>query len=385
MEESQLLNASLRLRGMTWDHPRGVDGLIAANELLAAQLDVVVDWDARSLLEFGDQLVGEFASDYDLMVIDHPHVPDAVAASAILSLDGLVSDHALSTLRRESVGGSHDSYSYQGRQWAVAVDAAAQVSAFRGDLTDGMPPYWRDVFELARRGAVLWPYKPVDAFSTFATLLAQQGAPLAGPGDFLDGEAAHSALDTMLELAAAVPEWCADANPIDVAEALSTTSDFSHAVALFGYSNYSRRGFREHLLIYDDVPSFDGHAAGSVLGGAGIAVSAWTRDPVRAAAAAVLLAGATAQAGVYAAAGGQPANLRAWKNQPLDALTHGFFGNTLRTLERAWIRPRILGWPDLQLEMSHMIHDCLVRRRLERDTVARLQSLAERHLGAAAT
>jgi multiple sugar transport system substrate-binding protein len=348
--------------------------------LLVARLGLSVDWEARSLLAFGDQLIGEFASDYDLMVIDHPHVPDAVAADAILPLDALAQRDTLDALQRESVGASHDSYSYQGHQWALAIDAAAQVSVFRPDLTEGMPPYWDDVFDLARHSAVLWPYKPVDAFSTFATLLAQQGAPLADVNVFLDRDAAAVALDTMLQLAALVPDWCADANPIDVAEVMSTTSGFSHAVALYGYSNYSRDGFRDHLLVYDDLPSYDGRASGATLGGAGIAVSAATRHPERAAAAAVMLAGATVQAGPYATAGGQPGNLRAWKSSSLATRTNGFFGNTLRTLERAWVRPRVLGWPELQLEMSRIIHDCLVARRIHPHTLGRLQSLAERHL-----
>jgi multiple sugar transport system substrate-binding protein len=111
-------------------------------------------------------------------------------------------------------------------------------------------------------------------------------------------------------------------------------------------------------------------------------VSASTRRPELAAAAAATLAGATAQAGLYATGGGQPGNLRAWKSSSLNALTNGFFGNTLRTLERAWVRPRVLGWPELQLDMSHIIHDCLVERRLRPDTISSMQTLAELHLRA---
>lgn len=368
------------LRGMTWDHPRGVDGLVASDDLVSDLHGVRVDWEARSLLAFGDQLVGEFADRYDLMVIDHPHVPDAVAAGAVIALDELLDAATLATLQRESVGESHDSYSYRGHQWALAVDAAAQVSAFRPDLSDAAPVYWDDVLALARRGTVLWPYKPVDAFSTFATLLAQLGAPLAATPGFLDRHAAAEALDTMLELASSVPEWCQSANPIDAAEALASGSEFSHAVALFGYANYSRAGFRAHELVYDDIPSYDGRARGATLGGAGVAVSSATRHPELAAAVAVTLAGAVAQAGSYTVGGGQPGNLRAWKSTELNRLTRNFFGNTLRTLEGAWVRPRVLGWPEMQLEMSHIIHDCLLARRIAPGTVALLDALGDRLL-----
>jgi multiple sugar transport system substrate-binding protein len=49
------------LRGMTWDHPRGVDGLRASDPVLRERLGATVDWEARSLLAFGDQHVADFA------------------------------------------------------------------------------------------------------------------------------------------------------------------------------------------------------------------------------------------------------------------------------------------------------------------------------------
>ncbi len=370
----------IALRGMTWDHPRGVGGLRACDALLRERHGVTVHWEARSLLAFGDTHVADFAADFDIMIIDHPHVPDAVQAGAILALDEHLAPVVLADLERESVGGSHESYSYRGHQWALGVDAAAQVSAFRPDLVDGVPPYWSDILALAHRGRVLWPHKPVDAFSTFATLLAQKGAPLAAPEQFVDREAAREVLQFMLELAAAVPEWCATSNPIDVAEALSTTNDFSIAVAAFGYTNYSRADFRPHLVAYDDIPSFDGRAGGSTLGGAGVAVSATTKHPELSVAVAATLAGAEAQSGPYTAGGGQPGNLRAWKSDGANILTRGFFQNTLRTLERAWVRPRLLGWPDLQLELSHIVRDCLTNRVVDDAVIARIEQLPERLL-----
>ena len=374
---AQSSNTLVVLRGMTWDHPRGIGGLIESNPLLVERHGVTVEWEARSLLAFGDQHVADFATEFDIVIIDHPHVPDAVEADALLPLDGIP---GLSDLARESVGASHRSYRYRGRQWALAVDAAAQVSAFRPDRADGSPLLWSDALSLARTGVVLWPYKQVDAFSTFATLLAQKGAPLAAPGRFLDRAGAGEVIEFMIEVADAVPAWCADANPIDVAEALVGDDGYSVGVALFGYTNYSRSGFRPHLLAYDDIPSFDGRAGGSTLGGAGVAVSATTRHPELAIAAATALAGADAQAGPYTAGGGQPGNLRAWRSDAANESTRGFFRNTLRTLERAWVRPRVLGWPDLQLELSHIVRECILSRRVDDSVLDRIEQLPDRHL-----
>ncbi len=370
------------LKGMTWDHPRGVDGLRASDSLLVERHGVTIEWEARSLLAFGDQHVADFAREFDVMVIDHPHVPDAVEAGALLALDAVP---GFDDLARESVGRSHESYRYRDAQWALGLDAAAQVSAFRPDRADGAPVYWSDALELARTGVVLWPYKPVDAFSTFATLLAQRGAPLAeslvGSGPFLDRAVAGEVLEFMIELSDAVPAWCADANPIDVAEALvSDDRNYSVGVALFGYTNYSRPGFRPRLLAYDDIPSFDGLSTGSTLGGAGISVSASTKHPQLALAVAATLAGADVQSGPYTEGGGQPGNLRAWRNGANNAATHGFFRNTLRTLERAWVRPRVAGWPDLQLALSHLVRDAVLAHRVDDVVLDAIERLPELHL-----
>ena len=67
----------------------------------------------------------------------------------------------------------------------------------------------------------------------------------------------------MIRRADAMPARCADANPIDVTEALAAVNDYSVRVALFGCTNYSRTGLRAQPLALDDVPSFDGRASRS--------------------------------------------------------------------------------------------------------------------------
>ena len=368
------------LSGMTWDHPRGLDCLRDSNDLLIQSQSVSIEWSARSLLAFGDQHIEEFYRDFDLMIIDHPHVPDAVSAGAVIAMEDLLSPADLAELSRTSVGPSHDSYSYHGQQWALAIDTAAQVSAFRADKADHAPIFWNEVIAEAREGKVLWPYKPVDAFSTFATLMAQKGSPLATGGVFIDSNMAAEVLDFMAELASLVPDFCATSNPIDVAEILSGSDEYTFGIALYGYSNYSRRGFRNETLTYDDIASFDGSARGSQLGGAGIAVSSASRNPQAAGRAALALSSPQVQAGVYGLSAGQPGNLQAWKSRHLNAITENFFGNTLRTLEGSWVRPRFLGWPDVQYQTSLIIHEVLVRKQVTRANIESMASTYQKYI-----
>ena len=369
-------------KGMTWDHPRGFDSVVACNALLEERFGVSVEWTARSLLEFGDQHVREFAPGHDLMVIDHPHVPDGVADGALLAMDDLLSHEQLEKLARESAGPSHESYRFLGKIWALAIDAATQVSVYRPDLSDGVPPFWDDVMTDARKGKVLWPHKPVDAFSTFATLSAQWGSPLGSSENFLDEDVTQEVMEFLLSFAALVPEECQRSNPFEISEMLVSSDDYAYATPLYGYTNYSRQGFRSRVLAYDDVPSFDGLASGAQLGGAGIAVSAHSAQPEKAALVAAYLSSAEAQNGPYTEMHGQPGNVRAWLSPAMNSLTHGFFRNTLRTIERSWVRPRVVGWPDFQFAVSRVIHQALVNKVFNAsdwsEMVAQVEHLRER-------
>ena len=370
----------IELKGMTWDHVRGRDCLIESNDLLIQKCGISVTWDARSLLAFGDQHISEFYNDYDLMIIDHPHVPDAVHADAVIPFEELVTASQLDLLEATSVGASHDSYLYKGKHWALAIDTAAQVSAFRPDKAERSPVFWHEVFELAKKKQLLWAHKPVDAFSTFATLMAQKGAPLEGTSRFINQEMALEVLEFMVELASLVPDFCATSNPIDIAERLSGSDDYAYGICMYGYSNYSRDGFRKHILVYDDLPSFDGRATGSQLGGAGVAVSSKSKNPKAAAEAAMLLSLPDIQATTYGLGGGQPGNLIAWKDQMLNDVSHNFFRNTLRTLENAWVRPRVLGWPDVQYQSSLIIHKCLVEKKVSKKDVEEIASTYDKYV-----
>ncbi len=368
----------ITLKGMTWDHPRGFESVVSCNDLVEENFGVTIDWTARSLLQFGDQHVREFAPTSDLMVIDHPHVADGVKDGALIALDDYIDSDTLAILEKESAGPSHVSYQFEGKLWGLAIDGACQVSTYRPDLVDGVPPFWEDVFADAAKGKVLWPCKPVDAFSTFATLLAQRGAPMNMGDTIINRAVAEEVLEMLIELGSLVPEWCHTSNPFEIAEALVDSDDFHYAPALYGYTNYSREGFRPKVLHFDDIPSFDGLATGAQLGGAGIAVSSATENPELACKIAVYLASAEAQRGPYTERGGQPGNLRAWLSPRMNSLTGNFFRNTLRSMEGSWVRPRVVGWPDFQFDASQVIHRILANKKVTAADWAELGEIEQR-------
>lgn len=348
------------LRGITWDHPRGRDPLVALGPHSGPAGDVTIHWSARSLQAFADYPLGLLVEEYDLLVIDHPHIPSVAPQGLLVPLDGTGHDAELEVLAHQSVGRSHASYGHGGHQYGLAIDTAAQVSVHRPDRIGELPRIWPDVMELARDGQVLWPGKPVDAMSSFLTLAAQRGEPVcSAPGLFVSRETGLAVLDVLHQLAGLAGPSCLADNPIDVAEQLANTDDRSYCPLAFGYVNYSRPGFRSRRLAYRDIPSGPRGVAGSCLGGAGIAVSA--RSPQRAAAVecAFWLAGAEVQRDRYYWSGGQPGNSLAWEDAGVNADSWGFFVGTRGTLDGASVRPRHAGWVELQESTGNLVHAAL--------------------------
>lgn len=98
------------LRGMTWDHPRGYDPLVACSALWRERTGVAVAWERRSLQDFESYPVADLAARYDLIVIDHPHVGQIVGEQCLLPIDQPGREAALADFAAHSVGPSFRSY-----------------------------------------------------------------------------------------------------------------------------------------------------------------------------------------------------------------------------------------------------------------------------------
>ena len=351
------------LRGMTWDHPRGKAPLVALGEHSGSRGQSSVEWTARSLQAFADYPLERLAVEYDLLVIDHPHVPLVAREGLLVPLDQHGPEGGCTRLATQSVGRSYESYVHDGHVWALPIDAAAQVSVYRPDLLSEAPTTWGDVLELARDGRVLWPTKPVDAMSSFLTLVSQRGGAVCETADrFVDRELGMGVLEFMETLSALVPPACRAENPIDTAERLASGDDWCYAPLAFGYVNYSRAGFRPRRLAYRDIPGGSRGVAGSCLGGAGIAVSARSAHQREAVDIAYWLASAEVQGGAYYEYGGQPANSVAWEDPAVNRDSLDFFVGTRATLEGASVRPREPGWLGLQELVGNLVHQTLSRQ-----------------------
>ncbi len=343
----------MRLRGMTWDHPRGYDPLAACSALWRERTGVGIEWQRRSLQDFESLPVAQLAASYDLIVIDHPHVGQITRQRCLAPL-GTATDAA--RLQKEYVGASLASYLWQGSLWALPIDAAAQVQAWRPDRLAHPPADWQAMVELAAAGAVLCPLRPPHDLMALFTLCGLLGSPgrVDGP-ELLAPAAAGIAYELLRELTALLDPACLAMDPIAVLERLSEPQSACVCSPLvYGYVSYSRPrdsapAGRAAIAFGDLLPIVPGAGPrGSALGGTGIAVSARSPHLQAAIEFAHWVAGAEAQRGPYVESGGQPASRAAWEDAAANAASLDFYRNTRATLESAWLRPRHAGYMRFQ-------------------------------------
>ena len=310
------------LKGMTWDHSRGYDPMIETSEIFCKKYNnqIYIEWDKRSLQAFADRPIEQMVDEYDLMVIDYPHVGEVSAKGLLQQFDVEKYNNQLDNLNEQSVGLSHQSYNIDGHQWALAIDAATQVSCYREDLIEDVPGNWNELLALAKNQKIIWPLKPVHAISSFYSIynnITDEFDPLNK--EFVDKEFGIQTLRMMKEISNCLIQDCFSMDPIRTAEILSETNDFYYAPYTYGFSNYSRKDYRKNILKYGNVIDLDGKGPhGTHLGGTGIAISNSSKYKDIALEYSYWIAGADCQQTIFYESGGQPGNSVAWQNKEIN-------------------------------------------------------------------
>lgn len=359
-------------RGLTWDHPRGYKALEAA----AAQApDLSLTWDRHSLEGFEERPIGEQCALYDLVVLDHPHVGEAVAADCLRPLEELFAPEEIAVWREQAMGKSMVSYHYAGQHWALPQDAATQVMAWRRDRLEAPPVLWDEVARLSETGVVVMSLSGPHAALTFQSICAAQG------GTFRNRPEARAAWNLLVALATNSPQALRSLNPIGILEDMSRYDDVAVCPLVYGYVNYAPGG----LLGFADAPrvTADG-PVGSILGGTGIGVSRRCEvtpqllDHLR------WLMSEDAQRGFIPEHEGQPALKGAWRDPAVNARWGGFYADTYTTLDGASLRPRHDGAIAFQTAASQRIRVGLDAGEAADPVLDDLLALFERHRPAGA-
>lgn len=357
---------TLQLKGITWNHSRGLTPMVAtAQRFHELHPHVEITWSKRSLQEFADAPLSDLAGQFDLLVIDHPWAGFAARSGILLPLEKHLPADFLADQAANSVGQSHPSYRFEDSQWALAIDAACPVSARRQDLLDRadarVPQTFDEVIALGKRGLVCCPSIPLDVYCNFLNLLKAAGETIfPSEEEVAAREPALTALDRLRQLAGVVPARFFNLNPIRTLEVMSQEDGFAYAPYTYGYSNYSRPAYAPRLVQFGEVIGIEaGEPGATLLGGTGLALSAQCRQVETAVQYAQFVAAPQTQRGLYFHSGGQPAHRSAWLDPTINAACSNFFTDTLPTLDRAFVRPRYSGYLHFQDRAGDPIHEFL--------------------------
>lgn len=326
----------------------------------------VVRWNTRSLKSFAEDPLDLFADEYDLIVFDYPFAGEALAKGWLLPLETLLPPETLAARRSGCVGRTYDSYLWNGQLAALPIDAATHVSAWREDLLEAaglaVPKDWDETLALARSGGkVAMPLTPTAVWGALIDFCANAGAtPMRGDGAAFDRSAATAGYERIAELAALVPSWCFTSSPVAILNRMSADDEIAYCPLTYGYSIYSVDGYAAHPVRFGDIALWPSDSSdGAILGGAGVGVSARSRDPEAAARLAAWLTSDEVQAGLYAQFGGQPAAAAAWDRPLVDQLTDGFYSRTRASMDGCYHRPNRPGFHSFQTRSANALQALL--------------------------
>ncbi|MDR3372131.1 MAG: extracellular solute-binding protein [Ancalomicrobiaceae bacterium] len=378
----------IELRGLAWDHRRcwgPLDASVAP--YCAAHPDLRIAWDRRSLYEFGEGALADVLADYDLIIFDHPFIGDIAASQLLAPFDASLGADRLAEFARDSVGKSWSSYSRNGSQWALPIDAACQVASYRPDLMAGYGPAPTDhaaLLRLARRLRAddKWiglPMVPTDAMCLLLTFAAQKTG--NAPYGFADRAVVETSLGELQELARLAHPLSRQWNPIRCYDHMVANDDVVYVPYAFGYVNYASAEHGPHL-VYCDIPAA-GHA-GALLGGAGIGVSSQSKYREAAMAYAIHLSLPAYQRQQYVDAGGQPGSLAAWQDERVNAVTRNFFRDTLATIQASYLRPLDPGFIDFFRAAAPLATHAILGEMSAKEFFQRLTHLSEAGLARSA-
>lgn len=376
------MSEKISLKGVTWNHSRGFSPMVAtAQRFSELNPSVEITWEKRSLQQFADFSIQELAERFDLLVIDHPWAGFAAKTGSILALDQYLPVAYLKDQEENSVGHSYESYSYDGHQWALPIDAATPVAASRPDLLEQhgfkLPQSFGDLLNLADKGLVAFAGIPIDVLMNFYTFCCSLGEdPCQNEDQIVSQETGTAALKMYRELAAKIHPDNFKRNPIQVYEAMTLTDDIAYCPFAYGYSNYSRKGYARKPLHFHDMISLDGRTnLRSTLGGTGLAIAAGSKHKAMAVKYAAYVASAYCQQTVFFENGGQPGHLSAWTDAEVNRRSADFFANTLPALQRAFLRPRYHGHMFFQDHAGDIVRDYLMQGGAEVQVLDKLNSL----------
>ena len=369
-------------RGITWNHPRGYRALEEATKIWCER-GVRIQWDKQPLECFESASIEELCAVYDLVVFDHPHVGEAAGFDCLSPLEEWLPDDEFRTVREKSIGPAFASYCYAGKHWALPLDAATQVVAYRPDLLGGEKPpcTWSDLRAFAEHFPMGLSLAGPHALLSFFSICVAYGEPPLSRGSLISREVGIAVLELMSCLFKSMAPSALELNPIGILEEMSRTNRLACCPLIYGYVNYAASNDpSRHAVKFANAPIvLQIGRPGSTLGGAGIGMSRMTKISEGLVAYLTWLLNEQTQTEFLPAFDGQPSLLPAWIDPGVNRCWNDFYQDTAETVKQAWVRPRYPGYVQFQNEGSEILRRCLCDKISAPEILLKLEDSFNHH------
>ena len=231
----------IHLKGIAWNHTRGFTSVVAtAQRFEELNPEVRITWEKRSLQAFADASLSDLVSNYDLLIMDNPHVSIAAKDQLLLPFDDYLSADFIKELANNSVGKSHASYNVFNKQWTLATDAATPIATWREDLVSKyniqIPKTWQELLELTKTGKVAFASIPIDTLMHHYMFCIALGARVfESKIEVVPRHIMIEAIKMYKELVDLTPSFCLEMNPIKIYECMTQTDDIIYSPFNYGY------------------------------------------------------------------------------------------------------------------------------------------------------
>lgn len=387
------MSKNVQLRGTTWGHRRAIDPLIEASRAYAQTYGAAgVRWSIRDLTAFEHQPLADAMSDCDLLIFDHPFVGEIAASGLFLPLDDVLFSVTDGAIAESYAGPSLDSYRWSGKLWGAPVDAATMHGVLRPDLLARMeraaPTTWSEVVALGRvaRKHGLWlgvANGDHHGFLAIGSMMHNRGHSWTTHSEVglqFDLAAFAEALEQLDEVTAFAHPGCGAFNAIALQDAMSSRDDIVYCPLTFGYATYGEADHGARRLGFAPAPGMrEPYCAGTLLGGAGVGLSASCTDMVAAKAFVAFLLSPKTQSDIFARHHGQPACASCWVDPVIDDRFNGYFLAVGDTIRQAAIRPRFKGYGQFEKLAGNAVGAFLRKERGLEETLSGMSELVERH------
>ena len=351
-----------RLRGITWEHRRGFDPLVAtAKSYHQIRPDVAVEWEQMSFHDCYHTSRHHCYSEtsrIDLVAFDYPNTGDYAANGWVLPVDELMTAEQRADLEEDADPRSLESYCFDGHLWGLPIDSACHILVYRPDLVDGatLPGDWDSLIELARE-----LHRPPEryafsnggssggaAFLMLEGILGALGCePFTEPENRIDRGAGQRALEILRQVdELSMPR---EVHPAAFGyELLSRDDRVAMALGPFAYINYYGAD-NPRVLGAADMPTVpETGRKSSNLGGVGLGIHSWTKHPEEAWDYAWYVMSKEMQQGIYIENEGQPGRLSALRGEFSERHRSGFGRFLAEALDDGYLRPTRPGYHYLE-------------------------------------